>query len=679
MQLRLVLTFIVLLAGVVIGQDKPADSPNLVFNGDMEQPDPHSRLPLGWVIYGEEKYKDRNNFTRDEAEKFTGQASLRIHHPKDTNGHVALDPGSYSITAKPGMTYTITFQSKADADGEGMFIVWGKKALDADEGSAAAGNWKVKLTKDWKPQRFVIRDGLDFRATETPFLHLMLFAAAQQSEERTMWIDDLQIVATPNPGDLSGIKKISTIDYTPVDHVLKPADDNRLDVTIDTKAPAVRKANRMALGVSFHKVRGHPQVPYDQFGNYTLSYETERALKSLELPWTRFYDVADPRGSVEWSLDRIAEMCDKFGIPKEKVVLELDIEYATHASEPEKWVRMVKYSMEKGYGFRTWEIGNEVYAAHINHGDKAAFREPEDYAQYFLKVSEAIKAIQPDARIGISVHAEMHGWHEYTLLRTVGHYDFVVPHIYANIDAFKEPFDRVVLGENYLRIDLAQRLNAMIAAYNPGQKVTILDTEWGMHTSGPNGESADATMRNANMFGTAHRAVRLIYYAREKIVEGASTWGAFGKNSEPGFAMVLNDTPERRTMMYWLWRHFSAHLGTDVLPMTGTAPFFKSEDPRELGPQTPLIATRSADGKQYKLVLVNGTWDKHVESKIVMNGITHAATAKAVVLTQDENPDTSAIYSESRDPTQPLPVRVVDGHTLLFTLPPRAVVFVNVE
>jgi len=78
-------------------------------------------------------------------------------------------------------------------------------------------------------------------------------------------------------------------------------------------------------------------------------------------------------------------------------------------------------------------------------------------------------------------------------------------------------------------------------------------------------------------------------------------------------------------------------------------------------------------------VLVNGTWDKQVESRIFMKGITHAATAKAIVLTQDENPNSSAIYSESTDMAQPLPVRVVDAHTLLFTLPPRAIVFVSVE
>ncbi len=118
------------------------------------------------------------------------------------------------------------------------------------------------------------------------------------------------------------------------------------------------------------------------------------------------------------------------------------------------------------------------------------------------------------------------------------------------------------------------RLNALIQAYNPGQDVYQYDTEWGMHSGGPNGERADYVDRNANIFGTLHRAVRLIYYTREDILRGASSWEMFCRTNSQGFGILSPDAPDKRFMIYWLYYYFNRHVGEWVLDMNGTAPYY---------------------------------------------------------------------------------------------------------
>lgn len=658
-----------LICKTLVGTAIAAD--NLVYNGNFETGE--DVLPAGWILWGEERFKDRANYTRDTADPFEGKASLRIHHPAGTNGSIVTSPSDHPIKSAANTSCVITFHARADAPGEGEFSIRSMKSTDPWTDAPAVGIFKLKLTNQWQPYRFTIRDGLDFKADDSRIFYLMFLAAANQADARTMWVDDIRMSAEPNPGDLSGIKHMETIDYAQVNHVLTPGE--KLNVTIDV-AKSVRLASNMAAGISFHKVRGHPAFPYDQYGKYVAMPEHEKAIASLKLPWTRFYDVTDPRATVECSLDQIAAMCWKFGIPEERVVLELDEEHAKRATSPERWAAAVKYSMGKGYKFHNWEIGNEVYAAHINSPGEAAFEEPEQYVQHFLAATTAIKAVQSTARFGISVHAQMHGWHEYTLLRTAGSYDFVVPHLYAGDSAFTTPFEQVVLNQNYRTLDLAARLNAMIAAYNPGRKVEILDTEWGLHSMGPQGESADSTGRNTNVIGSLHRAVRMIYYIREGMVAGASTWGIIGRTSEPGFATLLADAPEKRTLMYWLYYHLNRSIADNVLMISGTAPYVETDKPTERGPLTPILATATTDLRTVQIIAVNGSWSSTVPAMFMLtSGSVGDVTAFA--LTQDSL-DASPIYPDAKDPGVAVPTKVND-RTITFDLPARSIVFMTVR
>ncbi len=77
----------------------------------------------------------------------------------------------------------------------------------------------------------------------------------------------------------------------------------------------------------------------------------------------------------------------------------------------------------------------------------------------------------------------------------------------------------------------------------------------------PDGKPADYEDRNANIIGTVHRAVRLIYYAREGILRGASGWQMLSALNGQGFGILSQQAPEQRFLLYWLYYYFNRHVG----------------------------------------------------------------------------------------------------------------------
>lgn len=662
--LRTSLFFLVLLLAL------PAFAQNLIPNGDFDRPD-DARPPTGWAMWGDDRYKDRANYTRDTGHPHTGAACYRIHHPKDTDGYTVLSPDR-AIKAQPGMTYTVRFWARADAPGDSLVGLGAYERIDPYIDAPPAGFWSFQVGKEWKEFTFVSHEGLDFFADTSGLLMLTFRATTRKELERTLWIDDVSVTAAPKAEDILTLRSPRSLKPDPIEHGVSPGEHFNVRVHSESIADTVRRAT----GISFHRVRGHPNQPFTKQGDgpsrYNLAPETEQGIKDLRVPLTRFYALADEPLGAEWSIDRVAELCKKLEIPMESVVLELEEESASKRFAPEAWAKAVKHSVERGYGFRHWEVGNEVYAAMFNAN--GAFKSADEYIAHFIAVSRAIRAVQPKARIGVSV-ADNIKWGDYVLAKAAGHYDFVVPHFYAFPNAYADPFERIVLEQNRLMLEKARLLSAVIGAANPQRDVELLDTEWGLHSQSRTGGRADEAERNANIVGALHRAVRMIYYAKGGYVSGASTWGMFGRASEPGFCVLPIDEPPRRSMLFWLYYHFNRHLGDRVLRTSGTAPFVTDDHSPHAFPQTPILVTKKPDGT-ICVIVANGSWDKPVELTLSFDGVPRPV-GNAIALSQDSL-DAPAILPDAPDPTRPVEIQR-DGDTLRLTIPAHAVVFIDLR
>jgi len=658
-----VLMALAFVSAVACGQDP-------IYNGHFEVGSPESPPP-GWTMWGPERYKDPANYTRDTADPHGGSACFRIHHPADTSGYIVSSP-QRPILAERNTKYIVSFWARTKGPGASRFGFTAYETIAPYVDAPSPGWFTFEAEQEWKQFRFEASEGIDFYAGRSRLLLLSFKATTDDGEENTLWIDDVVVSTEMIPEEERLIDK-TELECEPLQHRLSPGD--RLEFTVDAER-RLRPAARNVGGVSFHCVAGWTGQPYDRQGNYTLDPKLEEAMREMRLPMTRFYAVGEEPFGLEASIDKAAELCRRIGVPLDRVPLELEAVNASTKLDPDLWARAVRYARRQGYGFRRWEVGNEVYAT--IWGVSTAFPTSEDYIEHLRAVSEAVREVDPQAQVGVSIHPHETRWGNYVLKRAAGSYDFVVPHFYTGFSDYGAPFERVALTLNYRVLEDALRLNALIRACNPDRDVYQYDTEWGLHTFGPNEERADNVDRNANIFGTIHRAVRLIYYAREGMLRGASSWQMLNRVGAQGFGILAQEAPDKRFMLYWLYYYFNRHVGEWVLATDGTAPWHEPGGEENggagSGPLTPVLATLSEDGRSLYLVIANGSWERTVPCRVSLRSF--AATGVRGILLSHPDPDGKPLLERKEDAVSELPVEL-SGDVLTCTIPPHSAVFIS--
>ena len=205
-----------------------------------------------------------------------------------------------------------------------------------------------------------------------------------------------------------------------------------------------------------------------------------------------------------------------------------------------------------------------------------------------------------------------------------------------------------------------------------------------MASTGPQGGTPDALDRNANIVGTVHRAVRLIYYAREDILRGASGWQMLSRTDEPGFGILSQEVPDKRFMLYWLYYYFNRHLGEWALDMDGVAPYYTpstgeglSDRPTDCsGPVTPVVVSLSEDKKSVYLIVANGSWDRAVPCSLTVRHL-DLARATGLVLSHPDI-DGKPLLQRKEDAVSDLLVTLA-GQRATCVIPPHSVVFLKTQ
>ena len=531
------------------------------------------------------------------------------------------------------------------------------------------GFFPLAVDRQWKQFQFVLHKGWDFFADECRHLLLTFRASGQADEERHACGSTMSW----SPSNLLREGRLvnpATLTYPPLEHRLRPG--AWLSVTVDADQ-RLRETCREVGGVSFHRVAGWAKLPYDKQGKYVLAAELEEAIRQLRLPMTRFYALgAEPFG-LETAIDKAAEFLERIGVNQAATPLEFEIQGATSMLPPETWARGVRHSLERGYRFRHWEVTNEPYVGHPGQ----AFLTADSYLEHFLAVSRAIRSVHPGAQVGMAIAHRSPAWGNYLLKQAAGQYDFVVAHYYSFANVQRSSFEDVVLTGNYQVLDEILKTNALLRLYNPGRDVYQYDTEWGLHSSGPEGERADNVRRNANIWGMLHRAVRLIHYLREDCFAGQF----LGNVHVPGVARIrlsAQDAPQWRSMNYWLYYYFNRHVGRWVLAIDGTAPYCEGTAGGRMyrGPLTPVVATLSADAQQLYLVLANGSWQATVRARVALRGFV-PRRGTGVVLSHSD-PDGDPFVAVREDLVRDLLVEI-EGQELTTLLPPHAVAFIAIQ
>jgi hypothetical protein len=641
-----------------------------VVNGDFEHPK-GGNPPVGWAMWGPDRDKISEHFITDRSEARSGKACLRIYHPAKTRGYIVTDP-QHAIRPAEGMAYEVRFWAKGDRPRKARFSITAYRSIRPFVDAPSPGAWPIEVGPKWQSYRFEFSEGLDFFADESQYLLLTFSAVTDQAEEGTLWVDDVEVWVRPSPQPR--VLNPATLKHPPVEHRLRPG--SSLQVVIDTTR-SWGPTTREVTGISFHRVAGWTGQPFDREGRYRLTPGQEEAIRQLKLPMSRFYAVGDEPFPVQEALDRIAWLCDRVSIPQEWMVIELEEQSAARKIPPEVWASAVQHAKKKGYRFRFWEVSNEPYSSLWGKG--GAFSSAEDYMEHFKAVAKAIRSVDNSAQVGVAIHPRNVRWGNLVLKQTAGEYDFVVGHYYSFPRIFQKPFEEVVITENMRTLDLILKIQALIREYNGSRPIYQLDTEWGLHAGGPAGERADYVDRNANIWGVLHRAVRMIYYAREGLLRGASGWQMLSRTAGQGFAILFSDAPESRSMLYWLYYYFNRHLGPELVAFEGEAPFYTAPSDPEgamAAPLTPLVITRDSDGRQLWIILANGSWNTAVPIHLRFRGF-RPVKYFGTLLTDDDL-DGKPLVPAGKTFARPFRATLAEG-ALRGELPAHSVVFLTLE
>ena len=494
--------------------------------------------------------------------------------------------------------------------------------------------------------------------------------------EKSQWIEDILLV---KGSEMESMKLIdaATLPSAPVPLRLTSGDTLRVETSINDR---LRKSVKTVAGVAFHRVGGWGtggySMPYDRnTGEYTYTTALEGAARELQLPLTRFYAIGCESFGLNGALDRTAAVLDKLKIPQNTSVLELETQGASEKLDPAVWAAAAAYSVKKGYGFNRWEIGNEVGWA----GKKKAYETAEEYVTQVKAVSAAVRKEQPDARIGLAVTTGDAFWGNYVLKAAAGHYDFIVCHWYEFREV-KDNFEESVIGCNNVKLNEILQMSALVKAYNPGRDIRQYDTEWARHVYPKKRDDLSFHRPNGNILGTLYEAVRLIYYARENVLDGATAWGLNSLSSHyQCMGLIGLDDAQARTlsMNYWLFYYFNRHFGEWVLDIKGTAPCLDSTMPENKGaklPLTPMLITASDDGSKVFIVAANASWTKDFPCSVSI-GSFDIGSANGVFLSNGDL-DASMWIKEKSDFVHPLDVKT-SGGDISFELPRHSIVFIT--
>lgn len=638
---------------------------NLVPNGDLEAVSPPDAPPPGWTMWGAQQWKDPANYGRDTTHAAAGVASLRMHQPAGTGGYLVTSP-EQAMVPLHNYRYRLSFQIRADAPGSVIVGLQGYRTLAPYVDAPSAGSWSIEVGPEWREYSYEVVEGQDFFSDETAYLLLYIRPQASAETAQTLWLDEMVFRGSPEPGaEARRLVDPATFELPPLDHGLQPG--TTLAISADPRV-AAGPTVQAAGGISFHRLAGYTGVPYDREGQMALDPRLVDAVRELRLPMTRFYGVGDEPFDVEGAVDRAYEFAQLTGLPTERVILELEDQGARRRIAPEVWARAAARSVARGYGFRRWEVGNEVYSAMWSGAYGGAYATPEDYVAQVQAVAAAVRAVQPEALIGLSVHHDNLPWGNRTLRLAAGSYDFICPHLYVFPRVDRADGVELAIERNQQAIDRARRFVQLVRYYNPDREVVIDDTEWGLHGGDGTGARADELQPNGGIWGVLHRGIRVIYYAWLDGLIGASSWEMFTRATSPGFGILTRDEPDRRFMIYWLYYYLNRSLLPERVATSGTGPW--SRESEWAGPLTPLLVTREPDGSRVAVVWANAS-EAPQPATLTLAGPAYAAV-EATTLTAAA--DAYPLLERREDLVGALPA-TLDGGTLRTELPPRSISF----
>jgi alpha-L-arabinofuranosidase len=278
------------------------------------------------------------------------------------------------------------------------------------------------------------------------------------------------------------------------------------------------------------------------------------------------------------------------------------VEYANGAASTKYGALRAANGHPEPFHVRYWEIGNEIWGSWVRgHSDAAT------YARNYLRYAGAMKAVDPSTRL-IAVGDNDLDW-DRTVLKIAGpQIDYLAIHHYYGTEEMKG--DPLNLMAHPLRYEeFYRQVSALILDTVPGRDIKLAINEWNTSLPVPRQHSMESALYAARLMNVFERSNIVAMSAVSDMVNG---WSG-------GVIQAARDRVFV-TPTYLVNQLYSDHLGTERVASRVESPTFDSTSEGKAVPFLDVVASRSADGKQVFIKVVNSDRSHGLSAMVVIRG-----------------------------------------------------------
>jgi alpha-N-arabinofuranosidase len=270
------------------------------------------------------------------------------------------------------------------------------------------------------------------------------------------------------------------------------------------------------------------------------------------------------------------------------------------------------------YGVKYWELGNEIWGDWVRGHTDA-----ETYAGHYVRYHEAMRAVDPDIEF-IAVGDNNMDWNR-TVLRIAGDRidQLAIHHYYGRNEMGGDARNLMARPLRYERF--YKDVEKVIREEVPGRRILLNINEWGLELPESRMYSMEATLYGARLMNVFERSSPLVALSAESdLVNG---W--------PGGIIQASRHGVFVTPLYHVNLLYNRYLGRDRLKTTVEGPTFDTSREGTVVPVLDAVVSRSADGSEIYVKVVNTDPTSAVTTRIDLSGVDVGPEASWHLLTAE--------------------------------------------
>jgi alpha-N-arabinofuranosidase len=306
------------------------------------------------------------------------------------------------------------------------------------------------------------------------------------------------------------------------------------------------------------------------------------------------------------------------------------------------------------YGVKYWEVGNEIWGDWVRgHSDA------ETYARNYLRYHRAMRAVDRTIEL-IAVGDNDMSWNR-TVLRIAGDsIDYLAIHHYYGWKEMSGDAGNLMARPLFYE-RFYEDVEKVIREEAPGRHIRLSINEWGLDLPQSRQHSMEAALYGARLMNVFERSSPLVAMSAESdLING---W--------PGGIIQASRHDVFVTPLYHVNRLYNEHLGRDRLKTAIEGPTFDTSREGAGVPVLDAVVSRSADGSEVYVKVVNTEATSAVATRIEVHGVGVGPEADWHVLTA-ESLETHNSFA-TPDAVRPRREVIHAGGSFRVSLPPRSV------